>query len=165
MAPLLFLTLCFLGACSQRQQNQTPSSTAPTSSDSGQEAADNRPSAPPADSAQTQPADVLGGWGGLHLSMSVTSQGASVEFDCAHGQIAEPLRLDAQNGFAARGTYVQEHPGPVLSGAAPNSQAALYTGTITGMQMTIAVKLLDTNQEIGTFVVGRGQPPRLFKCR
>lgn len=114
---------------------------------------------------KTEPADLAGDWGGLHLAMSVTRRGASLEFDCAHGQFDKPLRRDPRSRFAMRGTYIQEHGGPVRSGEVVNSQAALYTGTIKGTQMTIEVRLLDTDQQIGTFVVRRNQPARLFKCK
>jgi hypothetical protein len=124
------------------------------------EAQEKRPS-----QIKTAPADLAGDWGGLHLAMSVTGKGASLEFDCAHGQFDKPLRRDRRSRFAVRGTYVQEHGGPVRSGEVPNSQAALYTGTIKGTQMTIIVRLLDHDQQIGTFVVKRGEPARLFRCK
>ena len=97
--------------------------------------------------------------------MSVTAKGATLEFDCAHGKIDQPIRRDARSRFAVRGTYEQEHGGAVRSGEVPNSQAALYTGTLTGNQMTVAVRLLDSDQQIGTFVVRRGEPARVFKCK
>ena len=115
--------------------------------------------------SKTKQADLVGEWGGLHLAMSVTAKGATLEFDCAHGKVDKPMRLDARNVFAVRGTYVQEHGGPLRSGEVPNSQEALYTGTLTGNQMTIAVRLLDTGQQIGTFVLTRGEPARLVKCK
>jgi hypothetical protein len=164
--PLFLLALSFLAACSQpAEQNQTPPSTVQTSASSEQKTSDSEPSTAPKDSAQTKPPDVVGNWGGPHLAMSVSGEGASLEFDCAHGQFDEPLRLDARNGFAVRGTHVQEQAGPVFSDQAPNSHAALYTGTITGTQMTIAVRLLDTNRQLGTFVVSKGQAVKLVKCK
>ena len=118
----------------------------------------------PPDSVMTKPVDLVGEWGGLHLAISVTTKGATLEFDCAHGQFDKPLPRNTRR-FALRGTYVPEHGGPLLKGEVSNSQAALYTGTVTGNQMTIAVRLLDTDQQIGRFVVKRGEPARLFKCK
>ena len=117
------------------------------------------------DSTEANQVDVIGDWGGPHLAMSVTSNGASLEFDCAHGQFDEPLRPDRQGRFAVHGIYVAEHGGPTRKGETPKSRAAAYTGTIKVDQMTISAKLLDADQEIGTFVVRRDQPARLFKCR
>jgi hypothetical protein len=115
--------------------------------------------------SKTKQADLVGEWGGLHLAMSVTAKGAILEFDCAHGEIDKPMRPDARSRFAVRGTFVQEHGGPVRSGEVPNSEEALYTGTLSGNQMTIAVRLLAPNQQIGTFVLTRGEPARLVKCK
>ncbi len=115
--------------------------------------------------SKTKQVDLVGEWGGLHLAMSVTAKGATLEFDCAHGKVDMPMRVDARSRFAVRGTYVQEHGGAIRSGEVPNSQAALYTGTLTGNQMTIAVRLLAPNQEIGTFALTRGAPARVLKCK
>jgi hypothetical protein len=119
----------------------------------------------PASSTQTKPTDLTGSWGGLHLAMSVTTTGASLEFDCAHGEFDKPLRRDTRGRFSVRGTYMQERGGPVRSGEVRKSQAAVYTGTIKGTRMTISVRLADTDHRIGTFSVGRDQPARLFKCK
>ena len=99
------------------------------------------------------------------MAMSVTAKGATLEFDCAHGKVDMPIRPDARSRFAVRGTYVPEHGGAVRSGEVPNSQAALYTGLLTGNQMTVAVRLLAHNQEIGIFVLTRGEPARIVKCK
>jgi hypothetical protein len=118
----------------------------------------------PSESVTAEPVDLAGKWGGLHLAMSVTTKGATLEFDCAHGQLDKLLPRNVRR-FALRGTYVQEHGGPLRKGEVSNSQAALYTGAVKGNQMTISVRLLDTGQQIGTFVVTRGEPARLVKCK
>jgi len=119
----------------------------------------------PADATQDKGADLSGDWGGLHLSLSVTEKETNLEFDCAHGRIDVPLRGNARNRFSVRGTYVQEHGGPVRLGEVPKSHPALYTGRIKGTHMTVAVRLLDTSQRIGAFTVTRDQRARVFKCK
>ena len=54
-----------------------------------------------------------GRWGGVGLSLDVTSTGARIELDCAHGTIDAPLSLDADGAFDAPGRLVRERPGPV----------------------------------------------------
>ena len=49
----------------------------------------------------TQDAPVV--WGGDHIEMEVTKTGARVEFDCAHGTIDAPLRVDSQGAFTLQG--------------------------------------------------------------
>src|SRR5664280_1463436 len=59
-------------------------------------------------------------WGGNHVSLEITPQGATLEFDCAHGNISEPIKANAKGEFAARGTYTPERGGPI-------SRCLLYT--------------------------------------
>ncbi len=120
---------------------------------------------PASKSAKTDQADLAGKWGGQHLAISITAKGASLEFDCAHGQFDKPMRPDRLGRFAVRGVYVEEHGGPILKGEVPRSHRASYTGRVKRTQMTITVKLLDTRQHVGTFVVTHGEPARVFKCR
>lgn len=120
---------------------------------------------PASKSAEPQQTNLVGKWGGQHLAASLSNKGASLEFDCAHGQFDKPLRPDRLGRFAVRGLFVEEHGGPILKGETPKSHGALYTGRVKGNRMTITVKLLDTRQQIGAFVVRQGDPARLFKCR
>lgn len=120
---------------------------------------------PASKSAEVKQADLVGKWGGQHLAISISAKAGSLEFDCAHGQFDKPLRPDRLGRFSVRGVYVEEHGGPILKGEVPKSHWALYTGRVKGNRMTLTVKLLDTHQRIGTFVLSRGEPARLFKCR
>jgi hypothetical protein len=124
--------------------------------------AQEQPASKPAEIKQT---NLLGSWGGQHLAISLTANRASLEFDCAHGQFDKPLRPDRLGRFTVRGLYIEEHGGPVRMGDVPKSHPAWYAGRIKANRMTITVKLLDTRQRIGTFVVSQGEPARLFKCR
>src|ERR1039457_6300078 len=58
-------------------------------------------------------------WGGRDISMEVTPQGATLEFDCAHGNVLEPIEANAKGEFTARGTYTPEHGGPIRSAIFP----------------------------------------------
>ena len=120
---------------------------------------------PTSKSAEIKQTDLLGKWGGQHLAISISAKGAEVEFDCAHGQFDKSLRPDRLGRFGVSGFYVEEHGGPIVKGEVPKSHGALYTGRVKGNRMAITVKLLDTHQQVGTFVVRRGEPARLFKCR
>ena len=44
-------------------------------------------------------------WGGEHIEMEVTRDGATLEFDCATGTIAEPLPVHSQGRFSVKGTF------------------------------------------------------------
>jgi len=36
-----------------------------------------------------------GAWGGEHVVLKVSEKGADVEFDCAHGQVTQPIVVDS----------------------------------------------------------------------
>ncbi len=106
---------------------------------------------------------LTGVWGGPGVSVTVTSSGATIEFDCAHATIAQPLMLDASGRFTASGIYVQEHGGPIAPGP-EDSHPAVYRGTVQGSTMGLTVTLTDTAQTVGTFTAVLGAAPRIVKC-
>src|SRR6266850_6950892 len=59
----------------------------------------------------TRPAP--GAWGGAGIRLEVTAAGATIEYDCAHGSIDEPIVADGAGRFSAKGTHVREHGGPI----------------------------------------------------
>jgi hypothetical protein len=107
---------------------------------------------------------VPGSWGGAHVLLQVNPRGATVEFDCAHGTIAGPIRLDRGGRFSASGTHAREHGGPVREGEAADARPARYTGRVEGRTMTLTVTLVATGEGIGTFSLTRDREPILTKC-
>src|SRR5437667_11808892 len=53
-----------------------------------------------------------GVWGGPHIRMEVTGNGAVIEFDCANGQIEETIATDGNGSFDVKGVFSREHGGP-----------------------------------------------------
>jgi hypothetical protein len=104
-------------------------------------------------------------WGGEHVRIEFKEDEAEVEFDCAHGTIADALKTDSEGRFALNGTYIREGPGPIRLNIPRVSQPALYSGTIKGDEMTLSVTLNNASQEIGTFTLTRGSEGRIRKCR
>jgi hypothetical protein len=106
---------------------------------------------------------LAGAWSGLHAALSAVADGATLEFDCAHGRIAAPVQLDAQGRFDAPGVYVPERGGP----AAPieqNGQAARYAGQVTGAHLTLTVTIAETAESRGPFVLTHDAAPKLVQC-
>ena len=57
-------------------------------------------SQPPTNLQQRPDASVSPGvWGGRDISMEVTPQGATLEFDCGHGIMLEPIKANATGKF------------------------------------------------------------------
>src|SRR5204863_4927903 len=54
-----------------------------------------------------------GSWGGQHVGLVATDTGATIEYDCAAGTIAGPLKLGANGEFDWTGIHYPGHGGPV----------------------------------------------------
>ncbi len=107
----------------------------------------------------------IGMWGGDHIRLAVTAEGAEVEYDCAHGSIDQKIIPDASGHFTVRGTHVREHGGPTRRDEIPDSHPAEFTGQIKDQTMTLTVRESDTKESVGTFTLGFNQKPQLMKCR
>lgn len=107
-----------------------------------------------------------GVWGGEHIRLQVTDNGASLEYDCAHGTIDQPLKLDAEGRFEVKGTHTRERGGPVRRDERPDNQPARYTGRVEGQTMTLKVLLIDSPSATAeTYTLTQGAAGRLMKCR
>lgn len=104
----------------------------------------------------------VGTWGGVHIEMRVTAQGASIEFDCAQGTIDEPLALDAAGRFQVRGTF-SRRGGPAKLGPPARGQAAIYSGSIQVDNMTLQSSP-DGQKQPETFTLVRGRAGDLRRC-
>ncbi len=104
-----------------------------------------------------------GVWGGEHVTLTVSSTDATIEFDCAHGTLAGPIRL-AGGAFDAAGTYVQEHGGPIRVDEVVVVQPARYVGRVDGRSMSLDVRLLDGSRDLGRYTLTRGASGRVLKC-
>lgn len=102
-------------------------------------------------------------WGGDHLELEVTADGARLNFDCASGTIVHSLAVDAQGRFGARGTFTAERPGPVMRDS-PGAAQATYSGTIQGDTMHLVVSS-GSPEPYGEYVLTRGKPGRVMKCK
>jgi hypothetical protein len=114
-------------------------------------------------SAQTRtvPAGV---WGGPHARLTVRADGAAIEFDCARGSIAGKIPLDAKGAFDVRGRYAPERGGPVRKGDTPTGVPITYRGTVHEATLTLE-PIGEDGAVLGTYVLTRGAPARLMKCR
>ena len=106
----------------------------------------------------------LGDWGGTHVALTLTPTGGTAEYDCAHGSVIEPVRVDADGSFDARGTFVLEHGGSIRIDETLPTFPARYAGFIVGDVMTLTVTRTDSAIAIGTFSLQRGGQARVVKC-
>jgi hypothetical protein len=104
-----------------------------------------------------------GTWGGEHIILEVSDKGAEAEFDCARGQITQPIALDQRGHFDVTGTFTPEHGGPIRRDEETTPAPVRYSGHVTGdtMELTIA----RGEEKIGAYTLTRGSHPMLRKCR
>ena len=115
--------------------------------------------------SSTGPSRALTGqWGGAHVSLAVTNTSSHLEFDCAHGDIPGAVIAGTGGVFAAGGTFVHEHGGPIRDDESPEVRLASYVGTVTLATMRLTVRLTDTGEIVGTFTLVRGALGRVVKC-
>ena len=106
----------------------------------------------------------IGSWGGEHIGLMVSENGAHLEFDCASGDIGEPLTVDREGRLGVDGVYIREHGGPIRSGEEPDRKRARYSGRIEGNALTLDITLIDSNESVGTFTLTHGAEPVIRKC-
>ena len=106
-----------------------------------------------------------GFWGGEHISMEVTAQGATVEYDCAHATIDQRIALDRRGRFNVSGVQVPEHGGPVRRNETPDGYSVRFSGQVNGKTMTLSVRNSATKHLVGTFTLVYGAEAKLRKCR
>lgn len=110
------------------------------------------------------PSLIEGDWGGQHIGMVATENGASLDFDCAVGTIGEPIRPDDSGDFSVTGVQFPGHGGAIKVGDTIESHPARYEGTVQGNQMTLTITLTDSDTEVGTFSLEQDGPPAVVKC-
>ena len=87
-----------------------------------------------------------------------------LEFDCAHGDITAPIAIDSGGRFNVIGTFTREHGGPVRVEEPLDTHPAGFSGLVSDDRMTLAIRLTDSGEAIGTFTLKRGTLGRVVKC-
>ncbi len=108
--------------------------------------------------------DAGGIWGGEHVSMEVTKTGAELEFDCATGTIQQPLPLEHPGKFRLKGTFTQEHGGPVREDEPPATHPATYSGTVENDTIRLRIEVAGRTGKPQEYVLKKGERERVVKC-
>ena len=106
-----------------------------------------------------------GTWGGPEVQVTVTSQGTTTQFVCAHGTIDQLIVADANGNFSVTGTYVFEHPATVAGQPSSDSHSARYDGQLSGGTMRISVTVPDKQQVFGPFTALLGATGPSTRCQ
>src|SRR6185503_16855427 len=105
------------------------------------------------------PALVVGEWGGEHLGLVASAEGAQLEFDCATGEIAEPIVPGADGKFSVAGFHIPGHGGPFREDEVPVKLPAQFFGSIRGDKMTLDITIAGGDLALGPFTLIRGASP------
>lgn len=106
-----------------------------------------------------------GVWGGKGIQMTVTADGAAIDYGCDSGTIDGRLESDSHGKFSARGTHVFGRGGPRQPGQpGPKPREARYEGVRNGDKLELKVLLPELNRDLGKFTLKLGERPILERC-
>jgi len=97
--------------------------------------------------------------------MEVTDSGADIEYDCAHSTVDEPIVLDGEGNFEAKGRYLREHGGPIRKDEESSGVIVHYAGHASGKELSLTITNPEKKETIGTFTLTQGSDGRVMKCR
>lgn len=105
---------------------------------------------------------IIGSWGGAHVGLLLTPDSGTISYDCAHGSLDGPVRIDRNGRFDVSGLHVREHGGPVRLDEVPDALRARYLGQINGARMDLRVVV--AKDTLGPFTLRQGAAPQLVRC-
>lgn len=105
-----------------------------------------------------------GDWGGPNVRMNVTDNGARLQLTCAHGSIEEPLVMDNEGRFSAKGMFAAEAMGPLREDNPPKNGPAIYSGKVSDTKMSLTITFIETKEKAGEYSLEYGKPGRVWRC-
>jgi hypothetical protein len=105
----------------------------------------------------------IGSWGGEHIRLVSSSEGATIELDCAHATIEAEIYLNQDNCFDMQGLYFEEHAGPPRPGEQIRSYPARVRGCVRQSTMNLTITPDDTSKA-GAFTLNYDQAASIVKC-
>jgi len=164
IAGVSILSFCLLqnSSCKDKPTNSDPAAARATATPVPAKTMNTNSSNSPATGAANANQNLSGVWGGLHVILEISSDGATLEFDCASGAIKDPILLDAAGHFDVVGSYNRQGPGPARQGVKTDSDAR-YSGTVDGNTMKLKVQLPGSS-EILEFSLTHGRAGKITKC-
>ena len=164
LAGIAVLSFCLLqnNSCKEKSTTSDPAAPRNTATPAPAKTMPTNSSPSPATGTANANQDLSGVWGGLHVTLEISSDSARLEFDCADGSIKDPILLDSAGHFDVVGSYNRQGPGPTRQGVNTASDAR-YSGTIDGDTMKLRVQL-PGSPEIPEFSLTRGRAGKVTKC-
>lgn len=108
---------------------------------------------------------LVGRWGGLEASVTLSLDGGSVAYACGDGTIDSGWTLTADGTFQAAGSH-RFGGGPLPVDGRPEYPAR-YRGEVVGDRLSLSVTVLVGNEttSLGPFALYRNGPAVLDQCK
>jgi len=104
-------------------------------------------------------------WGGQGIQLTVTDDGARVDYGCDSGTIDARVQLDSSGKFTARGTHTFGQGGPRRrDDPAVKVHKASFGGIHEGKTLRLTVLLPDLERKLGDFALELGRRAVLDRC-
>lgn len=115
---------------------------------------------------QTKQTEVpTGEWGGRGIRLVLEKSGGQLEFDCAEGEISQKLTMNKKGSFTANGFFIRRYPGPIRTDIPLKKQPARFSGKVSGKNMTLKITLTESKEDLGSFILQRGDGGNIRGCR
>lgn len=105
--------------------------------------------------------DAVGNWGGEGVSAIITTSGAKIYYNCSHGIIDGPIKINASGEFNATGMYIFEKANPIGS---EMTVPAEFIGIVSQDTLKLTAVIPDIKQTLPTFVLQRNSNGRIIIC-
>jgi hypothetical protein len=104
-------------------------------------------------------------WGGQGIQLTVTDDGARLDYGCDSGTIDGRVQLDSSGKFVARGSHTFGQGGPRGRGdSAVKVHKASFEGTQEGKTLRLTVLLPELKRKLGDFALQLGRRASLERC-
>jgi hypothetical protein len=107
-----------------------------------------------------------GTWGGRGIDLELNRGGGTLNFDCAHGLLLQPVRVNRGGQFNIPGTFTPEHGGPTFPGEHLLTYNVRYRGFVSGSRMYVRFSYFHDGQwtRLNYGPLFRGSPGQVHKC-
>jgi hypothetical protein len=100
-------------------------------------------------------------WGGEHVRLEASSNGAELEFDCATGKLSEAIP-ESDGTHTIDGTFSPEHGGPVRRDE-PAGRPVTYRLVRAGKQLQM--EIMEAGETVETYSLTQGSSGHVMKCK
>lgn len=107
---------------------------------------------------------LTGSWGGEGAGLVVSGDRTLVSYTCGQTTINGPVLIDDDRRFEVSGEHVRVGGAPPPSDAPADRRPAYVTGRLRGNELTLSVRLAESTEAIGAFVLTRDRTPSILGC-